>query len=326
MAPQDLNQQLVKYLTDAHAIEEQAEVQMQLAPKIAGDAELASHFSQHLIETREHGRLVRERLHALGASPSKLKDVAGQATGVGFALFARFNPDTPGKLVAHAYSYEHMEMAAYALLAGVAERAGDETTAATAKEIERQERAMAERMAMSFDRAVDASLRALSPDSLDQQVVKYLEDAHAMEGQSIKLLEKAPRLAGAGAMAAAYEEHLVETREHQRLVAERLRAKHARPSAIKDAALKLGALNWGMFFAAQPDTPAKLAGFAYALEHLEVAAYELLKRVGARAGDSETQALAERILAEERAAGGRIHDFFGEALAAALHEQGVAAR
>lgn len=34
--------------------------------------------------------------------------------------------------------------------------------------------------------------------------------------------------------------------------------------------------------AAQPDTPPKLAGFAYALEHLEIGSYELLRRVAER--------------------------------------------
>ena len=29
--------------------------------------------------------------------------------GACFLLFARAQPDTPGKLVAHAYSYEHLE-------------------------------------------------------------------------------------------------------------------------------------------------------------------------------------------------------------------------
>ncbi|HZU39403.1 MAG TPA: DUF892 family protein, partial [Solirubrobacteraceae bacterium] len=96
-------------------------------------------------------------------------------------------------------------------------------------------------------------------------------------------------------------------------------------SRLKDAALRLGALNWGMFFAAQPDTPTKLAGFAYALEHLEVAAYELLRRVAQRAGDAGTEAMAERILAEENAAGQRIHGLFAEALDAGLREQGLAA-
>jgi hypothetical protein len=31
-------------------------------------------------------------------------------------MFARVNPDTPGKLATHAFSCEHMELAAYDLL------------------------------------------------------------------------------------------------------------------------------------------------------------------------------------------------------------------
>src|SRR6266542_4820897 len=71
------------------------------------------------------------------------------------------------------------------------------------------------------------------------------------------------------------------------------------PSRLKDAAMRAGALNWGMFFQAQPDTPHKLAAFAYAFEHLEIAAYEQLKRVAARAGDEATVELADQILAQE---------------------------
>ncbi len=324
MAPSTLQEQLVKYLTDVHSIEQQALVQMKIAPGIAGDPRLAEHFRHHLSETEEQKRRVEERLKARGASPAMLKDVAGMVTGVGFALFAKFNPDTPGKLVAHGYSYEHMEMAAYALLANIADRAGDAETAAAARDIEAQERAMAERLAASFDIAVEAALRAKSAGDLEKEVTTYLEDAHAIEGQSITMLEKGPKLAGGGELGRAFEEHLAETREHQRLVEAQLRARHARPSKLKDAALRLGALNWGGFFAAQPDTPAKLAGFAYALEHLEAAAYELLRRVAGRAGDSETEALASRILAEEYAAGERIHALFDQAVQAGLQEQDLA--
>jgi hypothetical protein len=74
----------------------------------------------------------------------------------------------------------------------------------------------------------------------------------------------------------------------------------------QNTALRLGAVNLGVFFAAQPDTPVKLAGFAYAFEHLEIAAYELLRRVADRAEDAETAAVAERILADERRAAERV--------------------
>lgn len=326
MTPNDLQTQLIKYLTDAHSIESQALIQMKMAPKIAGDPEIAAAFEQHRTETEEHGRLVDERLSALGGSPSKLKDIAGTITGIGFGLFAKFQPDTPGKLVTHAFSYEHMELAAYDMLGRVADRAGDTETAQVARRIGQQESAMAERVAGMFDRAVEASLRELSPNDLNDQVRKYLEDAHAIEAQAIQLLSKGPDLAGTSELAGAYEEHLAQSREHQQMVENRLTSYGARPSRIKDAALRLGALNWGLFFGAQPDTPAKLAAFSYAFEHLEIAAYELLRRVAGRAGDDQTQAIADTILGEERAAADKIHRAFDTALDAALEAQGVGAR
>jgi ferritin-like metal-binding protein YciE len=36
--------------------------------------------------------------------------------GAGFVLFAKSQPDTPGKLTANAYSFEHLELASYRLL------------------------------------------------------------------------------------------------------------------------------------------------------------------------------------------------------------------
>jgi ferritin-like metal-binding protein YciE len=238
--------------------------------------------------------------------------------GLGFLLFARLQPDTPGKLAAHAYSYEHLELAAYELLARVAERAGDEETAEAAYGIRDDERRMGERLAAGFDRAVEASLRELDPDDLGEQLSKYLADAHAIEAQAAELLERGPKLAGDPELARLYSEHLEETRGHQRLVEERLDARGGDPSGLKDAALRLGALNWGAFFRTHPDTPGKLAAFAYAFEHLEIAGYEELKRVGGRVGDGETIAAAERILAEERAAAEKLAGAFDRAVEASL--------
>lgn len=56
-----------------------------------------------------------------------MKEIAGRVGGWAMVAFARLNPDTPGKLTAHAFSYEHMEFAAYELLARVAQRAGDQS-------------------------------------------------------------------------------------------------------------------------------------------------------------------------------------------------------
>jgi ferritin-like metal-binding protein YciE len=320
-----LTEQLTKYLTDAHSIEEQALVQLRVAPRMAGDPQLAEAYRLHLAETEDHERLIRERLEAHDAAPSKVKDLVMQAGGVGFALFARAQPDTPGKLAAHAYSYEHLELASYELLARVAERAGDAETAAVARDIREQERAMGERLETSFDRAAQAALADKGADDPREDVVKYLADAHAIEAQAIELLERGTKIAGDDELAAIYREHLDETREQQRLVAARLQAVGGAPSKLKDAALRLGALNWGVFFASHPDTPGKLAAFAYAFEHLEIGGYELLRRVATRAQDEETVRLAITIAAQERAAAARLAGIWDRAVDASLRDVGAAA-
>jgi len=140
-----LEEQLHKYLSDAHALEEQALQQLRRAPGAAGDAGLARVFEQHLVETEGHEQAVRARLEAHAEQPSLVKDLLMRAGGLGFLLFAEAMPDTPGKLLAHAYSFEHLEEAAYELLLRVATRAGDAETAAAARRIAAEERTMAER-------------------------------------------------------------------------------------------------------------------------------------------------------------------------------------
>ena len=233
-------------------------------------------------------------------------------------LFAKFQPDTPGKLVAHAYSYEHMEVAAYELLRRVAHRAGASETAAAAQEICQEERRMADRVESLFDRAVDASLRDVGRDDLTEQLRKYLADAHAIEMQAIQMLERAPEITEPESLTRIYEEHLHETHGHEERIRSRLEAIGGSTSLLKDAVMRLGALNWGAFFQAQPDTPAKLAGLAYAFEYLEIGGYEQLKRVAERADDHETAGAVERILAEERLGAERIAARWDDALNASL--------
>jgi ferritin-like metal-binding protein YciE len=325
MADSSLQEQLTRYLTDAHSIEEQALAQLEVAPRMAGDPELARIFQEHLEETRGHESETRSRLEALGADTSTFKDLVMKAGATGFLLFAKVQPDTPGKLVAHAYSYEHMELAAYELLGRVAERVGDDETVELAKTIRDQEQAMAERLASNFDRSVAASLEGVGREDMLEQLRKYLADAHAIEAQAMTLLEKGPELASDPELASLFEEHLVETREQQELVDSRLGALGGEPSKLKDLAMKAGALNWGSFFAAHPDTPGKIVAFAYAFEHLEIAGYEQLRRVAEQAGDGETTDVAARILDQERTAAEKLAGSFDRAAESSLRAQGIAA-
>jgi ferritin-like metal-binding protein YciE/nucleoside-diphosphate-sugar epimerase len=302
----DRDEQIVKYLADLHSIELQALAQLRAAPKIAGDERLSRAFEEHLVETEDQERRVRERLQALGGKPSKLKDAAGAVGGWGMVAFAASQPDTPVKLVMHAFSYEHMELAAYELLKRLAERAGDEETARMAAAIAAEEARMAERLEQNFDAAVEASLAEVDADQLDSILLAYLRDVHALEGQAEELLEAGAERVEDESLEATFRDHLEETHGHRERITSLLEERGAGPSLIKDTMLKTGGLNLSAFFGAQPDSTTKLAGFAFAFENLEVAAYELLQRVAARAGDEGVVTAAEEILAQERRAAERV--------------------
>jgi ferritin-like metal-binding protein YciE len=245
---------------------------------------------------------VRAELERRDATSSTVKDVAGRLGGWGMVLFAKANPDTPGKLAMHAYSYEHMELAAYELLRRVADRAGDSRVSELATRIGAEERAMADRVEDRWESATRASLRDKGAGNLREELIKYLRDAHALEAQGMQLLEAGPRIEGLPALAEVFADHLEQTRDHQRLIDERLEELGGRPARLQAAGMRAAALNIGGFLKAQSATPMKLAGFAYAFEALEIGAYELLARAAGLAGDERTGKLAERILREERAA------------------------
>ena len=101
---------------------------------------------------------------------------------------------------------------------------------------------MADRLAERWDEAVDASLREKDADATREELIKYLRDAHALEAQAIQMLEAGPEIAELETLAEVFREHLEESREHQRLVAERLEALDSRPGRFQPAAMRVSAL------------------------------------------------------------------------------------
>jgi ferritin-like metal-binding protein YciE len=291
--------QLVARLEEVHAIEELALAQMRRAPGIAGDDRVAEIFEAHLTGTEAQERRVRERLEAYGVDPSEPRSGSG---GIGIGAFAASQPDTPERLVSHAFSYAHLEVAAYELLRRTADVAGDAVTAAMAGEIAVEEERMAERLVPCFDVVLETSLNGDGPVGLGRLLDRHLAAAHAIEKQGLRLLEMALEIVGGGELRGLFERHLRESEEHELMLRERLEARGLGPAKAKDATLGIGGLQLGAFFAAQPETAARLSGFAFAFEHLEIAAYELLARAARRAGDGKVLGVAERILSEERAA------------------------
>src|SRR3954447_2398632 len=139
--PTTISEQVNAYLSDAHSIEEQALAQLREAPDLAQGQRMKDAFRDHLVETEDHERTMKWLLEGRDDSPSWFKDFVMKIGGKGFILFARANPDTPGKLLSHSVSYEALEEASYILLANVARDAGEAEVASTADRIRAQEAA-----------------------------------------------------------------------------------------------------------------------------------------------------------------------------------------
>jgi ferritin-like metal-binding protein YciE len=157
-------------------------------------------------------------------------------------------------------------------------------------------------------------------ENAQEQLVKYLTEAHAMEQQALALLDKGADIVGDEEIARIFRGHRLQTQEHERYVAERLQANGETPSKVKDLAMQAGALGIGMAAFASEDTPIRLATTAFAFENLEIAVYRVIERLAQRAGDTATGEVVERILEEEEAAAELVAGIFERALELSLGE------
>ena len=151
----DWKADLVTHLQDAHAMEQKSLQTLRAAVAVAGDPQLESLYQGHVVETKRHLELLEERLGAHNSSRSLLKDLGGRLAAVGVGAGLIVQPDTPAKLLAVAYGFEHFEIASYELLRRVAERADDTDAVEMVDKILVNERQAAEKLAASYDLALD---------------------------------------------------------------------------------------------------------------------------------------------------------------------------
>jgi ferritin-like metal-binding protein YciE len=160
---------------------------------------------------------------------------------------------------------------------------------------------------------------------LQQQLISYLTDVDSLEQNAIQMLRTGFEQAGDEALKDAFSRHLVETEEHEQLVAGRLESYGKSRSMVKDMAQRGGAMVSGMVAKAAPDTTGKLAIQAYAFEHMEIASYRMLRVVAEEAGDEETARVASRILEQEESAAHQLDGLLEQVARYDLIEMGVVA-
>jgi ferritin-like metal-binding protein YciE len=147
-------------------------------------------------------------------------------------------------------------------------------------------------------------------ESDKEHLIQHLQDTLALEEQAAKQLQRAVEIGKRYELADGYEEHLEQTREHQRQLKERLESLDSEISPVEHLTMRSEPIGLRLLADIAPESAAKLAMHFYALGRLEVAAYELLKRIAEQAGDDETAQVAENILEEERQAADRVQETF----------------
>jgi len=153
-----VQEKVIDYLQDAHAMEQQVLRALESMISTTTDPEVLGRLKRHRIDTERHERILRERLEQLGSSPSLTAEVPAIMSAWLKSLGDKLRSDKPGKNARDGFVTEHVEIAAYELLQRLAQRAGDQETARIARDILDDEREMAHWIAARWDKFIDLTL------------------------------------------------------------------------------------------------------------------------------------------------------------------------
>ena len=163
----------------------------------------------------------------------------------------------------------------------------------------------------------------MADDKLQQKLADYVEDAHAMEQNDLKMLDSMISTTDDPQTKEMIENHRKETEEHERRLRERLDALGRGTSVRKQAQAVGAALLKGVGDHARGDKAGKNARDGYMAEHLEIAAYQLLERLAEKAGDTQTAEVARQNRADEEEMARRIDASWDRTLELTLEENNI---
>jgi ferritin-like metal-binding protein YciE len=156
---EELQQQLVKHLNEAHAMEQNVLRMLDSMISTTDDPELKEKLRDHKIETETHLDRVERRLEAHGTSPSIVREAGGILGALMKSVLHMARGEKAGRNARDGYATEHLEIASYQLLERVASLAGDEETAEVARLNRADEERMAKEIDANWDKFAELSLQ-----------------------------------------------------------------------------------------------------------------------------------------------------------------------
>jgi ferritin-like metal-binding protein YciE len=159
MASQQLEEQLVKHIDEALAMEQNVLRMLNGMISTTEDEEIKNELRQHKLETEQHAERLEKRLGAYEASPSTVREAAGIMNALMKSVVDMVRQEKAGRNARDGYATEHLEIASYQLLERVAKAAGDEETAEVARQNRADEEKMAKKIEANWDRFAELSLQ-----------------------------------------------------------------------------------------------------------------------------------------------------------------------
>jgi ferritin-like metal-binding protein YciE len=160
-------------------------------------------------------------------------------------------------------------------------------------------------------------------NTIENRLVKHIDEAIAMEENVKRMLDGMIQTTTDPQVVDLLEHHKLETEEHSLRLRRRLDAHGASTSLVREATGILGALAKIPLDAVRGEKSARNARDAYATEHLEIAAYQLLERVAVQSADEETAEVARQNRADEEAMARKLDELWDVFAEEALREEGV---
>jgi ferritin-like metal-binding protein YciE len=175
----------------------------------------------------------------------------------------------------------------------------------------------------AFGRFELTAIRGGAMSTINDELIKHIDEAHAMEQNVLRMLDGMISTTEDPEIQQELEHHKIETEGHAQRMRSRLEAHGAQPSTVKQAAGILGALAKMPIDLVRGEKAGRNARDGYATEHMEIASYELLKRIAQRANDEETVAECDAIIEQERAMAETIAANWDKFSELSLRESGV---
>jgi ferritin-like metal-binding protein YciE len=155
----ELEQQLVKHIDEALAMEQNVLRMLDGMIETTDDTEIKTALQRHKAETEAHATRMRERLEAHGESPSMVREAGGVLGALMKSVVDMTRGEKAGRNARDGYATEAMEIASYELLERVARKAGDEETAEAARLNRADEEQMAKEIRQNWDKFAELSLQ-----------------------------------------------------------------------------------------------------------------------------------------------------------------------